>query len=216
MYYAFFMGMGQRRADLRAVAEDLFYRQWTLSNQIREGMALDIFHSDEHLASVFTNFVNRADIWVIQNRCGARFALETSIDLRCVSHGLRKKLEGHGAIKRGVFRFINRAHATTAQGFENTVVRDELGRHGKRRRGKDLTIRVSKPVGGHIMSHATPSQRRAQAIYGPSRFEIRLALTRAPDRRAMDRALHRNESNLLAWEGRLGSLQHISGRTATL
>jgi len=67
---------------------------------------------------------------MIQGGSGARLLLETFMDLFRVGHGFRKKLEGHGAMKRGIFRSIDRAHAATAKRSENTVVRDKLGWHG--------------------------------------------------------------------------------------
>src|SRR5260370_13809997 len=98
--------MGKCRADVRAVTEDLFYRQRTLTNQLGEGTALDILHGDKYLASVFTHFVDRADIWMIQSRSSTRLVFKTFIDLVCVRHRLRKKLERYGPMKSGVFRSI--------------------------------------------------------------------------------------------------------------
>src|ERR1051325_459453 len=122
--------MGKRRADLRAVTEDLFHWQGALWKQLRESLALDILHGDKHFAGVLPYFVNRADVWMIQSGSGARLLLETFMDLFCVGHGFRKKLERYGSMKRGVFRSIDSAHAAAAKRSENTVVRNKLGWHG--------------------------------------------------------------------------------------
>jgi len=47
--------------------------------QLRESLALDILHGDKHFAGVFSYFVDRADVWMIQGGSGARLLLETFI-----------------------------------------------------------------------------------------------------------------------------------------
>src|SRR5438128_7801041 len=121
------MSVSQVRADLRCVPEGLFDWQRALMKQFGECLALDVLHGDKHCTGVFPHFVNRADIWMIQCGSSARLLLEAFMDLFCVDHGFRKKLEGHGAAKRGVFRSVHRAHAAAAKRSENTVVRDKLG-----------------------------------------------------------------------------------------
>jgi hypothetical protein len=79
---------------------------------------------------VLGNFVDGANVGVIQGRGRTRFTAETLQGLRILSNIIGQKLEGNEAAKFGVFRLINHAHATTAEFLHNAVVRDGLTDHG--------------------------------------------------------------------------------------
>ena len=57
--------------------------------------AVQILHGDESFAAVVVNFVDSADVGMIQCRGGFRFALETAKRLRIFGHIVRQKFQGH-------------------------------------------------------------------------------------------------------------------------
>src|SRR4029077_8538364 len=59
------------------------------ANAVLERGAFKIFHGDECLPVLFANVVNRADVGMIQCRCGLRFALETGECMRVSGNFLR-------------------------------------------------------------------------------------------------------------------------------
>ncbi|MGB9403375.1 MAG: hypothetical protein WCA98_07540 [Candidatus Acidiferrales bacterium] len=83
-------------------------------------------------ALVLADFVDGADIRMVQSRCGLRFALETGDSLRILRHVVGQKLEGNEAMKADVLGFIDDAHAAAAQFVDDAVVRDGLANHRQR------------------------------------------------------------------------------------
>jgi hypothetical protein len=66
---------------------------------------------------------------MIQSGCGLGFALEAGQGLGVTGNFLGQKLEGHETVKPGVFGFVDHAHTSTAQLFQNAVVRYGLSDH---------------------------------------------------------------------------------------
>src|SRR5260370_21912945 len=64
------------------------------SNQVLQGRAIQILHSDEEMPAFFSNFVDGANIRVIQRRSGARLAPEAFECLRAFPQVLPQKLHG--------------------------------------------------------------------------------------------------------------------------
>jgi hypothetical protein len=56
----------------------------------------------------------------------AGFAAKSLKGLRVLRHILRKKLQSDEAAQLGVFRFVDHAHSTTAEFFDDAVMRDSL------------------------------------------------------------------------------------------
>jgi hypothetical protein len=72
------------------------------------------------------DFVNGADVRMIQRRCGAGFPTETLERLRVSGKVLGQEFQGHKASQRSVLCFVNDAHAATTEFFEDAVVGDGL------------------------------------------------------------------------------------------
>ena len=75
---------------------------------------------------------NRADVGVVQCRCGLGFALKTGECLRVSGNFLRQELEGDETMQPRVFSFVDDAHPAAAQLLDDAVVRDGLADHGWR------------------------------------------------------------------------------------
>jgi hypothetical protein len=74
--------------------------------------------------------VDGADIGVIEGGGGLRFALKPREGLRVFRDGVWEKFQGHEAMKASVFGFVNNAHASATEFFENAVVRDDSAEQG--------------------------------------------------------------------------------------
>ena len=101
------------------------------------------------LAVLLADVVDGADIGMVQGGCGLRFTPKSLQSLAVLGHILRKKLQGDESAQAGVFGFIDHAHATAAEFFDNAIVRDGLIEQAK----------WSVPSGG---SNATGMRMRSQ------------------------------------------------------
>jgi hypothetical protein len=72
---------------------------------------------------VLAEFVDDADVGVIERRGGLRFALEAGESVRGVGHVRREEFQRDEAVKGAVFGFIDDAHAAATEFFEDPVVR---------------------------------------------------------------------------------------------
>jgi len=72
------------------------------------------------------DFIDRADVWVIQGGGRVGFALKAGKSLRIASDFRREEFKGHEAVQLGVFRFVDHAHPATAQFFEDVIVGNVL------------------------------------------------------------------------------------------
>jgi hypothetical protein len=96
---------------------------------VLQRLALQQFHGNEGLPIVFVNFVNGANVGVIEGRGCLGFALETLERLMVLRQSLRQELQGDEAMQLGVFGLIDHTHPAAAQLLQNTVVRNRLAQH---------------------------------------------------------------------------------------
>ena len=94
-----------------------------------EGLSVEEFHGDEGLAVFFIDFVNGADVGMVQGRGGLRLALKAAERLLVFGDIIGKKLEGDKTAELEVFRLVNDSHAPTAELFHNAVVGNRLAEH---------------------------------------------------------------------------------------
>ena len=86
-------------------------------------------HRDERLIVVLANFINRADVGMVQRGSGAGFTPEAFERLCVVGEFVRKKLQSDEAPELGVFGFVDDSHPAAAQLVHNAIVRDGLADH---------------------------------------------------------------------------------------
>src|SRR5437773_7287296 len=84
---------------------------------------------------LFADFVNSANIRVIQSRSSAGLAAKTLKRHLVASDIIREKLKSYETPQLCVFGFVNHTHATASQLLQNAVVRNGLaewrwGGHG--------------------------------------------------------------------------------------
>src|ERR1700728_3766801 len=87
-------------------------------------MTLEQLHGDKRTPLEFSDVVNCANTWMIQRGCRARFTPESLDRLRVLRNVFRKEFQRYIAAKPRVFRFIDYAHASAADFFEDGIVGD--------------------------------------------------------------------------------------------
>ncbi len=98
-------------------------------DEMLQGDAVEKLHGNERLLAMFTDFVDGADIGMIQRRRRARLPAKAFQRLRVARKFIRQKFEGNKAAQLGVLRLIDHTHAAATQLFDNAVVRDGLPNH---------------------------------------------------------------------------------------
>ena len=122
---------------------------WTASHPVFQRQSVQKLHGDERLSVVLTNFVNRADVRVVQGRRRAGFPAEAFQRLRILREALRQKLQGDKAAQLGVFRLVDDTHATATELLDDAVVRNGLADHWRGiLRISSWQVNESQRVGG--------------------------------------------------------------------
>src|SRR5262249_50731782 len=83
--------------DLNAKIKNCFDVQRLSGHLVLEGLAFQILHRDEWTAFMLSNFVDRADIRVIERRGGTRLPSESLQRLRIMGEVLREKFKSNMA-----------------------------------------------------------------------------------------------------------------------
>jgi len=91
-----------------------------------ERHAVQELHDDERTPIVLADFVDRADVRVVQCRGSLGLALEAAERLRVLRHVVGKELERDKATKFGVLCFVNNTHPAAAELLDDSVMRDRL------------------------------------------------------------------------------------------
>src|SRR5579864_7052887 len=102
---------------------------WAPGDAISQRCSVQELHDDEVPAVMPANFVNGADVGVVQRRGGARLPAKALQRLWIARHFVRQKLQRHEAAKISIFRFVDDPHTAAAQLFDDAVVRDDLADH---------------------------------------------------------------------------------------
>ena len=92
-------------------------------------LPLQQFHDQEGLPLDRVDFVNRADVRVVQSGGGARFALKPLQRARVGREIVGEHLQGHEPSEPGVLRPVNDTHAAGAKSVNDAVMRDGLADH---------------------------------------------------------------------------------------
>src|SRR5215470_13914101 len=120
--------------DLNAQRQDSLGLHRLTSDAVLQGESVQKLHSDERLPALLVNFVNRADVRMVQ--CGSRLclALEAGKSLCVLGNVVRQELEGNEAMQLHVVRLVNHTHPSSAESFNDAIVGDGLVDHRWRRR----------------------------------------------------------------------------------
>src|ERR1022692_3558514 len=119
----------QRIRDLDSERQDQLGLQRATRHSLLERRPFQILHDDEGLPLLLPDFMNRADIGMVQCGRGLRFSLEASQCLRVSGDLFRQELQGNKTMEDYVLSLIDHAHPATAQLLDDLVVRDSLADH---------------------------------------------------------------------------------------
>lgn len=102
----------------------------TVADSMLERRAFQVLHRDERLAALLPDVVNRAYVRVIERGCRLRFSAEAAERLRISGDVVRQEFKRDEAVQARVPGFINHAHASAAQLFNDVVMGDCLADEG--------------------------------------------------------------------------------------
>src|ERR1700722_10578166 len=94
-----------------------------------QGEAVQKLHGDETFAFMLADFVDGADIGMVQSGSGASFAAKSFESLRILRDVFGKKFEGDEAAKGSVFGLVDHTHAAATESFYDAVVGNGLANH---------------------------------------------------------------------------------------
>src|SRR5207249_4071358 len=106
--------VGDLRAEIEQLPEFHSLVVGPAVDPVLERLAFQQLHGDEVASAVFSNLVDRADIWVVQSGGGASFALKTVERERIFFRLRRKELERDMAAQVDVRGFVHNAHPSAA------------------------------------------------------------------------------------------------------
>jgi hypothetical protein len=81
---------------------------------------------------MLTNFVDGANVRVIQGGCSGSLSTEAFKGLCVFRKVIRKEFQGHEATKFGVLGLVHHAHTTATESFKYAVVGDRLPEEWRR------------------------------------------------------------------------------------
>ena len=93
-------------------------------------MTFQQLHHDEVTAVLLADFVDYADVRVIERRGGAGFALETLVGIGSVVRSLGKEFECDAAAEGQIFGLVDHSHSANAKLRKDLVVRKSLADQG--------------------------------------------------------------------------------------
>src|SRR5215472_6260654 len=84
-------------------------------DQVPERLSFEQLHGDERLALMFANFVNRADIGMVERGRRLSFTLEPFQCLAVLRQSLGQELECDEAMKLDILGLVDDTHAAAAE-----------------------------------------------------------------------------------------------------
>src|SRR6201993_5373821 len=94
-----------------------------------ERYPIEKLHRDERTTVMLANLVDSADVGMVQCGSGPSFAAKALQCVRTLSDIVGKKLERDEASENGIYGLVDHAHTTTADLFNDAVVRDGPADH---------------------------------------------------------------------------------------
>jgi hypothetical protein len=139
------MGGVERVGDLDCHFQQGLEFHGASGDPILECHAIQELHGDERLLVVLSDFVDRADVGMVQRGGGTRFAAEAFERMRIIRYFGRQKLERDEAAQFGVLRLVDDAHATATEFLEDAIVRNDAADHVGKMLAPNGTLPNSTP-----------------------------------------------------------------------
>ena len=125
----FRVGGLQRVADLNAQIQQFVSPQRFARDTLSKRLALQQFHDDVGPVFVPADVVDRADVWMVQGRCGARLSAKSIQRLMIGGVLIGEELQGDVAAESSVFGPVDHTHAAAAERIENSIMLDGAADH---------------------------------------------------------------------------------------
>ena len=115
---------GQRLRRLYADIHHVAGRERGFPDPLGKALAVDVLHGDENVAVRFADFVNGADVGMVERGSGLGLVDQPLPGLRTAGQRLGQHLDGDFARERTVFREKDLSHAARAELPDDSVVAD--------------------------------------------------------------------------------------------
>ena len=137
---AFSVRRVQRIGNFDSQIEQQLHIERPARNPMLQRDAFQKFHRDERVAVLLADFVDGADVGMVQRGSGAGLAAETLQSLRIARNIFRQEFQSNEAAEFGIFRFVNNAHAPAAQFFQDAVMSNRAANRRLRFRHEWRTV----------------------------------------------------------------------------
>src|SRR6266851_1976995 len=175
--------------DLDAQIEHRLDLQRLASDPVPERLPLQQFHGNKSSPIRLVNFVDGADVRVVQGGRSLGLPLETAESLCIVGEFVGKELQGDVAIELEVFRFVDHTHAPAAQLPQDAVMRDGVIHHRtpKRHRyycGRAMRVKRDRMPPFQLARREVPAERQGwqlgeRSVESPTLSQAIRSLTKA-------------------------------------
>jgi hypothetical protein len=118
---AHLMRGGERVGDLNRRVKSLVDRQRALRQALCQRLAVEKLHDEIRHASLIAHVVQRTDVWMIEARDAAGFAVESIAKLRVGGEHIGQDLDGHDPIQPRITRAIDFTHPARANRGDDIV-----------------------------------------------------------------------------------------------
>src|ERR1035438_4765848 len=119
----------ERVRNLNGKRQNQLGLHWTPRNTVLQRQPVQKLHGDECFAMLVIDFVDRANVRMIQGGSGLRFSFEAGQSLRILGNLLWEELQGNKTVKLYVLGLIDHTHPAAAELLQDAVVRDGLDDH---------------------------------------------------------------------------------------
>src|SRR5438445_8870053 len=123
------VGRIQGIGDLDADRQQGVEFQGTARDVVLQCCAVKKLHGDERLPVLVVDFVDGADVRVIQRGGSLCFTLKAAEGLRILGYLLGQEFQGHKPSELHILRLINHTHPAPAELLDDAVMRDVLANH---------------------------------------------------------------------------------------
>src|SRR5712691_2707535 len=105
----------KRVRNLNGEIQQFLSRNWSCADSALKSLPFKQLHRDEGLAIVLADFVDGADVGMVQSRGGSCFPPKAFERLWVSGYVLRQEFQGDEATEFSVLGLVHDTHATTAE-----------------------------------------------------------------------------------------------------
>jgi hypothetical protein len=121
---AFGMGRIESVGDVDAKIKETFCFQRTPENELLQRLAFQVLHHDKGPPFVIADFVNGANVGMVESRRRPGFASKTLQRLIILGDVVGQKFQGDHAAKLSILSLVHDTHPTHSKFSQNSIMRD--------------------------------------------------------------------------------------------